>query len=289
MTIKEKGYSHWDGEFLEKKFPWWPITRYGIKLTFKKKFFKFIFPLSLLPAVVFLAGIYVSERLEDFRFMFRESVPFLQINPSYFKTYFTNETTIFIMVIIVIFCGAGLISDDLKHNALQLYFSRPLKKKEYFLGKTAVIVFFLFIITLIPGLVFFVMKLVFSGSFKFFLSYPWLPLSVIGYSFIVTGFFAFYTLFLSSISKNRRYVTILIFGIYFFSEIIFSIFYSIFRNKYLSLLSLRANLQGVGAYIFGQDPSYAIPWIYSFLVLLGICVLAGFVLKRKVKGVEIVR
>lgn len=289
MTIKEKGYTHWDGEFLDKKFPWWPITRYGIKLTFRRKQFKFIFPLSLLPAVFFLAGIYVSERLEDFPFFRRETVEFLQISPSYFKAYLASSFMIFLIVIIVIFCGSGLICDDLKHNALQLYFSRPIKKKDYFFGKTAVIVFFLFILTLVPGLVFFIMKLVFSGSFKFFVSYPWLPLSIIGYSVVVTAFFSFFTLFLSSLSKNRRYVTILIFGTYILSDIFYSIFYDIFSNHYFSLLSLRANLQQVGAVFFSQKTPYPIHWIYSLLVLSGICVLAGFVLKKKVKGVEIVK
>jgi ABC-type transport system involved in multi-copper enzyme maturation permease subunit len=289
MTIKEKGYTHWDGEFLDKKIPWWPITRYGIKLTFTKKFFKLIFPVSLLPAVVFLAGIYVSERLEDFKFLFRESVPFLQINPAYFRTYMVDNFMLFIMVIIVIFCGAGLISDDLKHNSLQLYFARPLKKRDYFFGKTAVIVFFLFILTLVPGFVFIIMKLVFAGSFQFFLSYPWLPLAVIGYSIFVTAFFSFYALFLSSLSKNRRYVAVLIFLIYFFSDIFRVIFYENFHNHYFSLLSLRANIQQVGAFIFNQKTPYPIPWFYSLLVLTAICVLAGFVLRKKVRGVEIVK
>ena len=289
MTIKEKGYSHWDGEFLVRKFPWWPITRYGIKLTFQRKFFKFTFPLSLLPAVFFLVGIFLSERLEDYPRLSGDILQFLQINPGYFKAYFTLYFMLFIMLMIVIFCGAGLISDDLKHNSLQLYFSRPLKKKDYFLGKTAVIVFFLFIFTLIPGLVLFIMKLVFSGSLKFFLSYPLLPLSIIGYSFIVTGFFSFYTLLLSSLSKNSRLVAILIFGIYFTSDIVFLIFRSEFRSHYVSLVSLRANLQQVGAHIFGQKTPYDISWIFSFLVLLGICVLAGFVLRNKVKGIEIVK
>ena len=289
MTIKEKGYTHWDGEFMDKKLPWWPITRYGIKLTFRKKFFKLIFPMSLLPAVIFLAGIYVSERLEDFKFMFRESVPFLQINPAYFKTYLVDNFMLFIMVIIVIFCGAGLISDDLKHNSLQLYFARPLKKRDYFFGKTAVIVFFLFILTLVPGLVFIIMKLVFAGSFKFFLAYPWLPLAVIGYSIFVTAFFSFYVLFLSSLSKNRRYVVILIFGIYLFSDIFRVIFYENFHNHYFSLISLRANIQQVGAFIFSQKTPYPIPWFYSLLVLTAICVLAGLVLKKKVRGVEIIK
>jgi len=289
MTIKEKGYTHWDGELKDGRFPWWPITRFGIKLTFKKKFFKFFFFMTLVPAVVYLVGIYISERLEDFNFMIRESTEFLQINPTYFKSYFTNEGLLFMIVIVLVFAGAGLISDDLKYNSLQLYFSRPLKKKDYFIGKAAVIVFFLFIVTLIPGLVFIIMKLVFSGSFKFFASYPWLILSVIAYSIFVTAFFAFYSLFLSSIGKNRRYVAILIFGLYFFSDIIYEIFYGIFKSPYFSLFSLKINLQQVGAVIFNQKTQYAVSWVYSLLIIIGICILSALVLKKKIRGVEIVK
>lgn len=289
MTIKEKGYTHWDGELKDGRFPWRPITRFGIKLTFKKKFFKFFFFMTLVPSVVYLVGIYISERLEDFSFMVRESTKLLQINPAYFKSYFTNEGLLFMIVIVLVFAGAGLISDDLKYNSLQLYFSRPLKKKDYFIGKAAVIVFFLFIVTLIPGLVFIIMKIVFSGSFKFFTSYPWLILSVIAYSILVTAFFAFYSLFLSSISKNRRYVAILIFGLYFFSDIIYEIFYGIFKSPYFSLFSLKINLQQVGAVIFNQKTQYAVSWVYSLLIIIGICILSALVLKKKIRGVEIVK
>jgi ABC-type transport system involved in multi-copper enzyme maturation permease subunit len=289
MTIKEKGYSHWDGELREERIPWWPITRLGIKLAFRKKFLKLFFFLALVPSLVYLLGIYISERLEDFKFMIKEQASFLQVNPAYFKSYFTGDFLIFMIVMILVFAGSGLISDDLKYNSLQLYFSRPLRKRDYFFGKVSVIVFFLFIVTLIPGIVLFIMKLVFSGSFKFFGSYPWLLFSIIGYSFFITGFFAFYALLLSSLSKNRRYVSILIFGLYIFSDILFGIFYGIFRNHYFSLLSLKSNLQQVGASLFGQNPPYSIPWAYSFFVLVAICVLSSFVLNKRVRGVEIVK
>lgn len=289
MTIKEKGYTHWEGELKQGRIPWLPITKWGVKLTFKKKFFKLLFFLSLVPAFVFLVGIYVSERLEDFRFMIRNSSEFMKINPSYFNAYFTNDFLLFVMVMILVLCGAGLISDDLKHNSLQLYFSRPLKKKDYFMGKGSVIVFFLFIVTLVPGLVLFLMKLVFAGSFQFFLSYPWLPLAIVVYSFFVIGFFAFYTLFLSSLSKNRRYVSIFIFGLYIFSDILFGIFYGIFRSKYFALLSIKSNLQQVGTTIFKQRTPYDFPWIYSLLVLLLFCILSGVVLQKRVQGVEIIK
>lgn len=289
MTIKEKGYAHWQGELKDGKFPWWPITRWGIKLVFRKKFFKFLFFSSLIPALVYLGGIYVSERIEDFKFMIKGPTDFLQINPAYFKSYFTNDFLLFIMVMILVLCGAGLISDDLKYNSLQLYFCHPLKKIDYFLGKGSVIVFFLFVITLVPGLILFIMKLIFSGSVKFFTSYPWLPLSIIAYSFFVTAFFSFYALFLSSLSKNRRYVAIFIFGIYIFSDILFGIFYGIFKNHYFALLSLKLNLQQVGSFIFNQKAPYDFSWFYSFLVLVFICFLAVLVLKKRVKGVEIIK
>jgi ABC-type transport system involved in multi-copper enzyme maturation permease subunit len=289
MFIKEKGYAHWDGELKKKKFPWMPITRYGIKLAFRKKSFRFFFYGALAPSGVFLIGIYVSERLEDFRSMIGETSRFVNINPAYFKYLLASDFLLFCLIILLLLCGAGLISDDLKYNSIQLYFSRPLKKREYFFGKVSVIVFFLFLVTLVPGLILFIMKMVFAGNLKFFASYPWLPLSIIGYSVLVTAFFSFYGLFLSSLSKNSRYVAVLIFGIYFFSHIVFRIFNGIFNNPYFSLLSIRANLQQMGAFFFNQKAPNAVPWIYSLLVLSGICVLAGFVLKKRIRGVEVVK
>ena len=221
--------------------------------------------------------------------MVRDSAPFLNIDPGYFKSYFTNDFLLFMMVMILVFAGGSLISDDLKYNSLQLYFSRPLSKKDYFFGKVSVLVFFLLIVTLIPGLILFIFKLIFSGSFKFFVSYPWLPLSVIGYSFLVTAIFSFYALLISSLSKNRRYVAILIFSTYVFSDILFGIFYGIYKSPYFSLLSLKVNLQQVGAFIFNQKMQYPVSWIYSFLVLAGVCVLAGFTLKKRIRGVEVVK
>jgi hypothetical protein len=45
----------------------------------------------------------------------------------------------------------------------------------------------------------------------------------------------------------------------------------------------------MGAFFFNQKTPHAVPWIYSLLVLSGICVLAGFVLKKRIRGVEIVK
>jgi len=290
MTIKEKGYVHWNGEFKDTRFRWGPISRYAIKLSFRKRFFKFLFFSTLVPALFTLTMIYVSERLEDFAFLTNDTdaLSFFEVNPVFFMRYF-SEWLLFMIVLLLVFCGAGLISDDLKYNSLQLYFSRPLTKQDYFLGKASVIVFFLALITIVPGLVFVVMKLLFAGNLQFLRQYPWLPFSVVIYSAFIILFFTFYTLLLSSLNKNRRYVAVLIFGLYVFTDILFGIFHGIFRNPYFALLSIKNNLKQVGAVLFGQDPQYDIHWLLSLLVLIAFCMFSALVLNKKIRGVEVVK
>ena len=288
-TVRAKGYAHWDGRPVDRRFPWWPITRMGIQLAFRKKRFKLAFAMSFAPAFVFLAGLYISERLEDFQAFVRGSDRLLNITPDYFKVYLTNNPLHFLIVLVLAFAGAGLVADDLKHNSLQLYFARPLRKKDYLLGKMSVVAFFVLIVTALPGLVLLLFKLVFAGSFKFFLDYPWLPLSILGYSALLTVFFAFYILLLSSLSKNSRYVTILVFMTFFFSSILHGILYGIFRMPALALVSISANLQQTGAFLFGQKLPHAFPAVWSFLVLAAVCAVSALVINRRIRSVEVVK
>ena len=109
MPISERGYRHWPGTLVERRRPWAPITRLGVKLAFKRKYFKFVLGVSLLPALVFSAGIYISERIEDFKFMIRGRNKLLTVDPAYFKAYFTGDFLLFMMVMIMVLAGAGLV------------------------------------------------------------------------------------------------------------------------------------------------------------------------------------
>lgn len=288
-TVREKGYSHWDGRLVERRFPWWPITRTGIQLAFRKKRFKLVFAGAFVPSFVFLVGIYISERLDDFKAMIQGSDRLLNIGPKYFASYFTNDSLFFLIALVLAFGAGGLIADDLKHSSLQLYFARPLGKKDYIAGKMSVAAFFVLLYTLVPGLVLIVFKLIFAGNFKFFLQYPWLPLSVLGFSLVLTVFFSFYIMLLSSVSKNNRYVFVLVFGVYYFSEVLYGILRGVFRAPAMALFSIPANLKQAGAALFGQKPPQAVPAVWSFAVLAGICVLAILVLDRKIRSVEVIK
>ncbi len=288
-TVREKGYSHWEGRLEERRFPWWPITRTGILLAFRKKRFKFLFAGAFFPAIVALVGLYVSERLDDFKAFVQGSDRLIDIGPKYFASYFLSDWLVFMILLVLAYGAGGLIADDLKHSSLQLYFSRPLGKKDYLVGKMAVIAFFVLIFTAVPGLVLVVFKLIFAGSFEFFLLYPWLPLSILGYAALLTAFFGFYVLLLSALSKNSRYVFVLTFGTYTFSSVLYGILNGIFRAPSMALFSIPANLQQAKALLFGLKPPHDVPAAWSLAVLAGICALSAVVLGRKTRSVEVIK
>jgi ABC-2 type transport system permease protein len=288
-TIRERGYYHWEGRLEDKRVPWWPITRTGIQLAFKKRLFKFFFAWAFLPSVVALAFTYISERLEDFKSMVGSTKRLITIDPKFFMGYVSHDALLFFIIMVLVFAGAGLVADDLKHNSLQVYFSRPLKKKDYLVGKMSVVFFFVLVLTLVPALLVVLFKLIFAGSFKFLLDYPWIILSIVAYTALLTVFLAFYTLLLSALSKNSRYVMIQIFMVYLFSDVLYGILFSIFRTPYMALFSIKENLQQIAAFVFLQKPAHPVPVGWSFLILASLCAVSAWVLQRKIRGVEVIR
>lgn len=288
-VVRERGYEHWAGRLAERRFPWWPIARTGVRLAFRKKGFKFAFAGAYIPSFVALGGLYVSERLEDFKALIQSNRALLKIDPGYFATFYTSRFFLFMLVLVLAFGAAGLVAEDLKHSALQLYFARPISRKDYIAGKLSVVAFFVLMLTTLPGLLLVVFKLIFAGSFAFLAQYPWLPLSILAYGALLTLFFGGYVMLLSASSRNTRYVIVMLFGTFYFSAVLAEILKGIFRTPFAALVSLPADIRQVGAALFGAKLPLEVPPILSALVLAGICVIAALVLGRKVRGAEVIK
>ena len=55
------------------------------------------------------------------------------------------------MFFITVYVGAGLIANDRRANALQIYLSKPLSRAEYVVGKLAILMVFLLLVTWVPA------------------------------------------------------------------------------------------------------------------------------------------
>ena len=78
----------------------------------------------------------------------------------------------FFVFFITVYVGAGLIANDRRANALQIYLSKPLMRIEYIVGKLAVLFAFLLLVTCVPAMLLLVAAGDVRGSFAFLQQQP---------------------------------------------------------------------------------------------------------------------
>ena len=75
---------------------------------------------------------------------------------------FFFQTELYFIMLLVTLAGPNLISLDLRYNALPLYFSRPVTRLDYFLGKLGVIAALVAAVAVLPAVAAYVLGVCFS-------------------------------------------------------------------------------------------------------------------------------
>jgi len=278
MPIHDQGYRRYGGDKVPHGRAWIVIASSGIRTFVTKRAFLGLLLLSWMPFFVRAVQIYASANLPQ--------AAFLALTPETFRQ-FLEQQSIFVFFVTV-YVGSGLIANDRRANALQIYLSKPLGRAEYVLGKLAVLMSFLLLVTWIPGLLLLIVQALFAGSFAFVVDNIYLFPAITLVSFIVTATAAASMLALSSLSNSSRYVGILYAALIFFSQALFNVLRFVTGGSTIAWVSVEANLQQVGRAIFRQPLLYETPWFVSMLMIVGLIAVSGFVLERRVRGVEIV-
>jgi ABC-2 type transport system permease protein len=251
-----------------------------VGLLAKNKRFIALMILSGIPFLVRAVMIYAST-------LAGRNIPLLRIDAKFFEDFLSQQMQFF-GFFIAIFAGAGLIANDLKANALQIYLSKPITRQDYLLGKLGILVFFLALPTLVPGLLLFLIAILFKSDIGFVRELYWVPGSIVAYSAIIMFSFALIMLALSSLSKSSRFAGINFIAVFFFSQILYGILSSILRTSRVAWVSLRNNLTQVGDLLFGRDPRYLSPGWVSILVLAVLACGSVWIIHRRIQAVEVV-
>ncbi len=283
MPIYEETYASWQGKRLTHPATWLVIARSGIRMLWTRGMILFLFFASI-PFMVRAIQIYVFSRLGSQVIVQSQSLQALKINPHFFLSFLQGQ--FFYLLIILVFVGTGLIANDKKYKAFSLYFSKPVSLIDYLSGKYLIISSYGLAITLVPGLLLFLIQLALSRDAAFAQTYYWIPFSLIAASLLAVSILAVVALAFSSLGNNQRTAAILFFGTLVFPDLIRAIFPSV---KILVLLSLQADINQVITPLFGESSPYPAPVWLSILMLLLVVALCLFLFKRKVKPVEVVR
>jgi ABC-type transport system involved in multi-copper enzyme maturation permease subunit len=278
MPIHDQSYRRYGGGRAAHGQAWIVIARAGMMTMLRKRAFMGLLIAAWGPFLVRAVQIYVTANYPQVAMFAPTAETFRQF----------LEQQDFFVFILAIYVGAGLIANDRRANALQIYLSKPLMRTEYIAGKAAVLLAFVLFVTLVPAILLLVLQVLFAGSFVFLKKNLFL-FPAITVATLLQGLLTTFTMLaLSSLSKSSRYVGILYAGILFFSAAIYGAMLAITGSTRLSWISLTANLMQVVDVIFRLKPRYATPWPVSLIVILGLIALSISVLERRVRGVEIV-
>src|SRR6195256_7023507 len=199
MPIHDQGYRRYGGSKARTGTGWLVITRAGIRTFFAKRAFLVLLLVSWFPFFVRAVQIYAAANLPQARFLAPTAETFRQ---------FLDQQQIFVFFVTV-YVGAGLIANDRRANALQIYLSKPLTRAEYIFGKLAILMTFLLFVTWLPAIVLLIVQIAFAGNFTFFRNNAFLFPAITVFCAVEVVVVSSAMLALSSLSKSSRYVGIL--------------------------------------------------------------------------------
>ena len=279
MPIHDQGYRRYGGTRAPHGRTWWVIARAGVMERLRERKFLGLLLMAWLPFFYYAITLYISENVA-------QAAPMFQLSPATIRNFFDIQSVFVFFV--TIYVGSGLIANDKRANALQIYLSKPLTRLEYVTGKLVTLLIFLIAVTWVPAMLLLVLQVAFAGNFTLLRANLFLVPAITVFSAILVLFSAFAMLALSSMSKSRRFVAIMYAGLVFFTAAMYQALRGITNMPAWVVISPEDVLDVVAAVIFRIAGTPAIPmWaaVLDIAVLIGISL---WILERRVRGVEVV-
>ena len=231
MAVHDLGYRGWKGSRRGGYSRWWVIATTGIQRAWQSRWVRRLTSAAWLPAFVFALGFFlweksllspefamplidIAENAPDFPSDLRDTaLAGLRTRDtetarhgmwSWLLYSFFRKPQGFLMVVVVGLIAPRLISQDLRSRAFLLYFSRPLGRLEYVLGKVCTVLFYVSLISALPALMLYVLGVLLSPSVDV-IGATWdLPLRILAASAVLAIPTAGLALCLSSLTQESR-------------------------------------------------------------------------------------
>jgi len=228
--VNNLGYRTWSDKLVSGWTRWMVITKVGAVRAWQSRWLRRMIFLAWLPAIWFGVGFFIWEQAAfhpEWRLMLR---PFLNHVPqthefeslrtglangnledsrhtvwAWFLQSFFRYPQAVLMVMVVGVIAPPLISQDIRSRAFLLYFSRPLTRCEYLLGKLASLWAYLALISVVPAISLYLLGVLLSPSLSVVAATWDLPFRIIGASIVLIVPTSMLALCFSSLTQESRY------------------------------------------------------------------------------------
>jgi len=283
MPVYDRGYTHWEPSGRRANPAWWTIARRGIAVPLKKRWLLVLLLASWVPAIVKAVTIYFKLKAGNMADLIGGG--WTSIDPGGFLAFMEGQR--FFVFVLLAIVGAGLVATDRRDNGLSLYFSRPLGLASYIGGKSAIIMFFYFIVTLFPVYALCVFAYVIAPDATGLDLLLLTPLRATVYCVLAGASLSLVLLAFSSLGKRSIFVmvwwAIMVSG----TETIGAIAEGLGKDK-LQVVNFLGQYHNAGSLLFSTSARLEVNPLVSLATLVLWTAVAVWVLRRQIRPVEVV-
>ena len=277
MPIHDQGYRRYAGGRAPHGRAWWVISRTHLLASLRYRPFLLLLLFAWSPFVVRAVQFYLASSFQQVSMLAPSAQTFRE---------FLDQQALFVFLVTIALGGA--IADDRRANALQLYLSRPLTRAEYIVGRLVPALICLLGITWAPAMLLLVLQVAFSGSFSFLRDNVFLVPAITLVSLVQALLSGITILALSSLSKSRRFVSVMYAGIIFFTTAMYQVLRQITGSRAWAAISPGDMLDVIADAVFRIRSQPPVPVFAAVLVIAGLIALSVWILERRIRAVEIV-
>ena len=303
MAVYKKTYRPYEGALTASWRRLLVIPQYAFEDLRRSRFLTVFYITTFLYPLICALIIYVQHNASALRLINAEGAQrLISINVSFYMGMLGWQSML--ALFLAAFIGPGQISPDLANNALSLYLARPFSRVEYVLGKMLVLAILISLMTWVPGLLLFGLEGYLEGwdwmsansriaSGLFFGSWIWIPVLCL------------LALALSAWVKWKPAAGGLIFGVIFVGQAFGTMVNHIQRTSWGYLFDINYLVGSIWVRLFeGENPTTsgavffrapmgsdggAPPLWCSWALLAGLALVCLYMLRRKIRGAEVVR
>src|SRR5437899_8380240 len=213
MAVYKRTYRRYSGELTPAWSRFLVLYRYSRQNLLRSRLLTGFFVICFFFPLLCVLDIYLVHNLSFLAKYGLDARQFLAIDNKFFF-YFIDAQGV-LAFLFTAFTGPGLISPDLANGALPLYFCRPFSRAEYVAGKMSALAVLLSQITLVPGLVLFLVQASLAGRHWLAENF-WIAGSIVVASGIWIAILALLAMALSAWVKWRFVAGALLLAIFFF-------------------------------------------------------------------------
>jgi len=286
MAVYRRTYQPYEGALTPLASRWTVIPRYAFRQIAGSRLLILFLVAAAVPVLVEIAIIWLTHNATARTLLGIDLASLISIGPEFFYRALAVQGGL--AFALTAWVGPVLVAPDLTDGALALYLSRPLPRSQYVLGKASVILGLGVAITLLPGLLLFLLQASLEGG-AWALANARTAVAIVVASLLWISVLALLAVAVSAWVRWRIVATTLFLAVFIAGAGFGEMWNLVLDTRWGRILNVDYLIDLIWRALFGLPLERALPLAAAWAALAALGLGCLFLLDRRLRAKEVVR